>query len=205
MTDITWNLEKRKLSQLIDYSKNPRRMTKEQADHLQKSIDRFGLIDKPILNQDNVIIAGHQRKNLLKKMKVKEVECWIPSRQLDEKEVEELNIRHNKNTGEWDFDTLANEFEIPELVEYGFNFHELGASTASEDEAIEPDDDPKDVEKRREIYQNNTIRQIVLYYDLEVYEDVLKRLDAIAKEYQLEDNSQTILRLLSFHEQHKAT
>jgi len=40
---------------------------------------------------------------------------------LSEKEVEELNIRLNKNTGSWDFDILANEFELPDLFEWGFS------------------------------------------------------------------------------------
>jgi hypothetical protein len=45
---------------------------------------------------------------------------------LDEKEVEELNIRLNKNVGEWDFDTLGNEFETSDLLEWGFTEFQLG-------------------------------------------------------------------------------
>ena len=39
--------------------------------------------------------------------------------------VEELNVRLNKNTGEWDWDVLANEFEVlfnPDDMRNNFKF-----------------------------------------------------------------------------------
>jgi ParB-like chromosome segregation protein Spo0J len=122
---ITWKLETRKIKDLKEYSKNPRTLTHEQAKHLEKSLSKFGLIDKPIINTDNTIIGGHQRLRILKKLKLKEIECYVPDKTLDEKDVEELNIRLNKNTGEWDFDILANEWDVCELVEWGFGQKEL--------------------------------------------------------------------------------
>jgi len=102
------------------------------------------MIDKPIVNldSDNTIIGGHQRKHVLEATGVKECECWIPDRQLTEREVEELNIRLNKNTGSWDFDTLANEFELPDLVEWGFEPFELGVND-TEEEKLAPDEIPE--------------------------------------------------------------
>jgi site-specific DNA-methyltransferase (adenine-specific) len=100
------------------------------------------MIDKPIVNLDsaNTIIGGHQRKHVLESTGVKEIECWIPDRELTEREVEELNIRLNKNTGSWDFDVLANEFELDDLLEWGFDKKELDidlwAGEAPED--VEP-------------------------------------------------------------------
>lgn len=66
------------------------------------------------------------RKRILEKMGKKVVDCWVPSRELTEKEVEELNIRHNKNTGDWDDEILANQWESYELMEWGFTHEELG-------------------------------------------------------------------------------
>lgn len=138
---MQWHIETRKIKDLKGYSKNPRRLTSEQAAHLQVSLEKFGLIDKPIINSDNTIIGGHQRIKLLKKMGHKEVECYIPEKQLTEKEVEELNIRHNKNTGEFDFDILANEFEPLELISWGFNEQEIFGDIAKEIESTETEDD----------------------------------------------------------------
>jgi ParB-like chromosome segregation protein Spo0J len=118
MTKPNWSLKKVKLSDLKDYHKNPRQLSENQAEQLKKSVDKFGLIDKPIVNQDMTLIGGHQRKNVLNG-EVEEIEVWFPDRSLDEKEVEELNIRLNANTGSWDFDVLANEWKQEELEEWG--------------------------------------------------------------------------------------
>lgn len=122
---IKWKLESRKLSDIKPMAKNPRSLSKHDAEHLKKSIDKFGMIDKLIVNQDGSLIGGHQRLKLLKKMKTKEIDCWTPERLLEQKEVEELNIRLNRNTGEWDFDILANEWDEQELLEWGIEEAEL--------------------------------------------------------------------------------
>jgi len=124
---ITWTLRTVDISTLTDYYKNPRSLSKAQFDQLKTSLDKFGMIDKPIINLDsaNTVIGGHQRLHILRADKVKRVECWYPSRLLTDKEVEELNIRLNKNTGNWDFDALANRFEVPDLLEWGFDEREL--------------------------------------------------------------------------------
>lgn len=115
-----WKLEVRDISELKAHEHNPRRMTREQSKALSDSMDRFGLIDRPVINLDNQIIGGHQRISLLKKKKVKQVECWVPDRLMTEAEVLELMLRLNKNTGEWDEDVLFNVFEADLLRDVGF-------------------------------------------------------------------------------------
>jgi DNA modification methylase len=150
MNGITWNLKTFNIYDLTDYSKNPRSLTKQQFEQLKKSLDKFGLIDKPIINADekNTVIGGHQRLRVLRSENQKSVECWYPSRELDEKEVEELNIRLNKNTGDWDFDTLANNFEVGDLTDWGFTEMELGLYPAEEDM---PDDVEPQIDKAEEL------------------------------------------------------
>src|ERR1044072_6304700 len=113
---IKWHLEKRKIKDLIPHPKNPRRLSKDQAYHLQTSLEKFGIADKPIINSNNIIIGGHQRLQILKKMGEKEIDCWVPDHQLSHSEIDEMNIRLNKNLGEWDWDILANEWDVAELV-----------------------------------------------------------------------------------------
>lgn len=125
---ITWTLREFKLSDLTDYTKNPRSLTTKQFNQLKTSLDKFGMIDKPIVNADakHTLIGGHQRVKVLRAERAVSVECWYPSRELTDKEVEELNVRLNKNTGSWDFDILANQFDVPDLIEWGFEPFELG-------------------------------------------------------------------------------
>lgn len=122
---IHWTLEKRKISDLSEYAKNPRRLSKFQADHLRESLNKFGQCDVIQINLDNIIIGGHQRVRTLKKMGAKYVDVYVPSRMLDDKEVEELCIRLNKNKGEFDDDMLANMWDLPDLLEWGFTQNEL--------------------------------------------------------------------------------
>jgi hypothetical protein len=44
---------------------------------------------------------------------------------LSKEDEKELNIRLNKNGGEWDFDMLS-DFDVPELKDWGFKEIELG-------------------------------------------------------------------------------
>lgn len=155
---MRWALEKRKLSELKAYQKNPRRLSKDQYEHLKKSIDKFGLIDKPIVTKDNILIGGHQRVKVLAKDNVNEVECWIAQDELTPKDIEELNIRLNKNTGDWDYDILANQWEVKDLLDWGFTEEELqfdiDAITGKDEEdnqLLEPTKDPKT--KLGDLYQ----------------------------------------------------
>lgn len=140
---IKWILKTFKISELKEHSHNPRILSKDDADHIEGSISKFGLIDKPIINLDKTIIGGHQRIKILKRMKVKEVECWIPDQQLDDKKVDELNIRLNKNVGDWDWDILANSFDPLDLVAWGFNAEELEWKDPEEIESEE--EEAKDI------------------------------------------------------------
>ena len=146
MAKINWTLQTFNLDELTDYYKNPRSLTEKEFKQLKTSLDKFGMIDKPIVNLDsaNTIIGGHQRKHVLEATGVKECECWVPDRELTDREVEELNIRLNKNTGSWDFDVLANEFELPDLVEWGFEPFELGINNEPAPEFKEYDESVAD-------------------------------------------------------------
>jgi hypothetical protein len=122
---MKWSLQSRKIKDLKAHPKNPRKLTKEQYKQLGESIAKFDLIDKPIVNHDNTIIGGHQRIEVLKKNKVCHVDCWVPDEPIQEKDVEELMLRLNRNHGEFDYDILANSFEVPDLIDYGFTVTEM--------------------------------------------------------------------------------
>lgn len=126
---ITWTNETRKLSQLIPWPRNPRQIRTDQAKRLVESFEEFNQVELIAIGPGNEVYNGHQRLNVLAQQYGKdyEVECRVSSRPLTEKEREKLTVYlHKGAAGEWDFDTLANEFEIPELLEWGFNEEELG-------------------------------------------------------------------------------
>jgi DNA modification methylase len=148
---INWKLEKVLLKDIKPFAKNPRQINKDQMGHLENLIKKFGLIDKPILNKDFTLIGGHQRIKVLKKMKVKEIDCWIPDHLLDEKEIEHLCIGLNLNQGSFDYDILANEWDPIELLQYGFTEEQL-LGLEQKVETIEGDleDDEEEMEVGKE-------------------------------------------------------
>jgi hypothetical protein len=125
--NIEWHNERRKVSSLNDYSKNPRILTKKGMEDLEASIKSVGYIDPIAIDTDGTILGGHARKKTLKKLGFKEVDVRVPERKLTEQEQDETVIRLNRNeAGEFDFDILANQFDMPDLVRWGFDGEELG-------------------------------------------------------------------------------
>jgi ParB-like chromosome segregation protein Spo0J len=120
---MKWTTEKRKVNDLIPYDKNPRQMSDKQNKDLTESLKKFDLVEIPAVNKDGTILAGHQRLRIMQSLGRgdEEIDVRVPDRQLSEKDVQEYNIRSNKNTGEWNFDELANSFEVDDLLEWGFD------------------------------------------------------------------------------------
>lgn len=116
------------VADLIFAEYNPRQLTQKQHKDLTDSIKRFGLVDPIIVNihsdRENVIVGGHQRVRIAQEMGIMDVPCVEVN--LDTDKEKELNIRLNKNLGEWDMDALANCFDESELLEWGFDVAELG-------------------------------------------------------------------------------
>lgn len=122
---IKWELKKFLVKDLKEYSKNPRKLSKNDYEHLSTSVSKFGLIDKPVCLKNGQLIGGHQRKKILEKLAIKEVECWVPDQDLTDKDFEELNIRLNRNQGTFDDDILANEYDQLDLLNWGFDANDM--------------------------------------------------------------------------------
>lgn len=149
MSDIIWTTKNINIDDIKPATYNPRKINKEQADNLSKSISKFNIADPLIINLDNTLIGGHQRYKILKKNKVSEVDVRVPSRLLDKNEEKELNLRLNKNLGEWDLDTLA-EFDEEMLFDVGFNSDDLKDVFEIQEENIEKDNNiPDKLEETR--------------------------------------------------------
>lgn len=140
---MKWNLETRKIKDLHEYAKNPRTLSNEQGKHLQKSLTKFGQCEPIVINQDGTIVGGHQRLRTLQKMGKKKVDVYVPDTPLTEEEVQELNIRLNKNVGDWDSDVLGNSWDPNDLVDWGFSMEDLHLEQLPETEETESNQEPK--------------------------------------------------------------
>jgi site-specific DNA-methyltransferase (adenine-specific) len=123
---IQWKPELKKLSNLRPYDKNPRIITESGLDQLGESFDEIGFAQPININTDGTILSGHARFLKLQNEGAQEVLCMTPDRTLTPKQEEAVIIRMNKNiAGTWDFDVLANEFEIDDLKNWGFQDHDF--------------------------------------------------------------------------------
>lgn len=147
-------IENVNIEDLNEATYNPRRLTKKQYADIKASLKEFGMVENIVVNshpdRKNIIIGGHQRVKVLKSMGIKEVPVHYISIE-DENKEQELNVRLNKNVGEWDFDKLANEFEQEDLINWGFDESELLGDFTLNDEEIEENDENSDVDTMAEI------------------------------------------------------
>lgn len=108
---------------------NPRKWSEEAVAQLTDSIKSFGLVDPILVNSSpdrkNVVIGGHFRLKVAKDLGIKKV----PVVYVDIPDIErekELNVRLNKNLGDWDYELLA-EFDETLLSTIGFDSEEIDA------------------------------------------------------------------------------
>lgn len=147
MTDITWTNDTRKLSDLVPWEHNPKRMTKKQAEGLRLSIERFGFAVPFLVSPDGDIYDGHQRQALMGAIREygpnATVDVRVSSRPLTDDERRELVVRLKQNQAGWDFDMLPNLYEREELIEWGFDEAELGMAFVPEFEPVDESTQPR--------------------------------------------------------------
>ena len=137
---MKWQTEQRKISDLVEFDGNPRQMTEKQVADLTASLQKFDLAEIPAITTNNKILAGHQRLRIMAMLGRGDevIDVRVPDRELSEDEEREYLIRSNRNSGEWDWDALANGFDVAELTDWGFDEGELGSvdwEDYSEDQA----------------------------------------------------------------------
>ncbi len=129
--------EKRKVMDLIPADYNPRKISESNRIDLMDSIKQFSEVEPVIINKDNKLIGGHQRVSIYADLGFDEIDVRVPDRQLTMEEEMRLNLRLNKNGGDWDMEKLA-ELDKNLLLEVGFADKELRALYNTESQ---PEDD----------------------------------------------------------------
>lgn len=121
---LEWSTEKRKVKDLIPYEFNPREMKEDQKQKLIDSIEKFNLVEIPVINLDDTIIAGHQRIIILGVLEREEelIDVRVPNRQLTKLELKEYNLRSNISIGDWVADMLEDNFGDIDLIGIGLDF-----------------------------------------------------------------------------------
>lgn len=149
-------LKKIKIAEIKPYEKNARK-NDEAVEYVIKSIEQCEYIAPIILDENNVILAGHTRYKALKKLGYKEAECVIKEG-LTEEQKKKYRLLDNKTAefAEWDFDLLEDELtdlDFGDLdIDWGLEVPEFDTEQEIiEDEVPEIPENPK--AKYGDIYQ----------------------------------------------------
>jgi len=129
---------------------NPRIWSKEAIIQLKESLKRYGLVDPLIVNsapnRRNIVIGGHFRLYAAKELGIN----TVPVVYLNIPDIErerELNIRLNRNLGEFDWNLLS-KFNEDFLSDVGFSSEEL-------DEIFKMDETPEEFDLAKELAKLN--------------------------------------------------
>jgi hypothetical protein len=117
------NHKKIKISEIKLNPNNPRLIKDDKFKKLVKSIQDFPeMLDiRPIVvNSDMIILGGNMRFKACKEAGLKEIPVIIADN-LTEEQQREFLIKDNTSGGEWDFEMLANEWDVEQLEEWGLD------------------------------------------------------------------------------------
>lgn len=149
-------LKKIELPKIKPYEKNARK-NDDAVEYVAKSIEQCEYIAPIILDENNVILAGHTRYKALKKLGYNEAECIIKEG-LSEEQKKKYRLLDNKTAeyAEWDFDLLEDELsglDFGDLdIDWGIEVPEFDTEQEIiEDEVPEIPETPK--AKYGDIYQ----------------------------------------------------
>jgi hypothetical protein len=113
-----------KLKDIKPNPNNPRVLRDDKFQKLKQSITEFPkmLSLRPmVIDENNVVLGGNMRLRALQELGFTDVEeAWVKrSSDLTEDEKKRFIIADNVAFGEWDWDTLANDWEVVDLEAWG--------------------------------------------------------------------------------------
>jgi hypothetical protein len=129
----TWQTIQVKISDLVEWDRNPVKITKKEQAEIEKSIRKFGLAlpmvaNAPLKDGRRRLVDGHQRKTVMLAAKIlginSTVAVSVPDRLLTDVECDELTLRLRKNQGSLD-PVKLNDFDRDFLLDIGFEEAEL--------------------------------------------------------------------------------
>jgi hypothetical protein len=197
MKEVKRKVEYLDIKLLKPHPKNPRIIKDNQFEKLCQSIkdneDYFET--RPILcNPQYIVFAGNMR--LKASLEVGLLEVPVIVMDISEDKQNEIMIRDNRQNGEWDWDILMDNFDLPDLKDFGFEDWEFGT-----EEAIEvPEVDESKFNDWADSYEKGTVKQIVLYFPGEEFADIIKRMTDIMVHAGIKDNTEVFKLILGNYE-----
>ena len=110
------------ITQIKTNPNNPRVIKDNKFKKLVKSIrelPEMGMVRPIVVNQDMIVLGGNMRLKAMQEVGLQVIPITIVD--WDEDKQRQFIIKDNVGYGEWDFDMLANEWDIAELNDWGLD------------------------------------------------------------------------------------
>lgn len=186
--------EKVKIEKVRLSANNPRVIKNDKFKKLVKSIKDFPdmLKVRPIVVDETMtVLGGNMRLRACLEAGLKEVYIIKASDFTDEQK-KEFVIKDNSSFGEWDWDLLANEWNIDELDAWGLDLPKVYF-----EEDNEPEFDEDELAMNLDSYINGAIKQVVLYYPQEDYEKLIDSFEQLRNKLEVENNAELVKLLVN--------
>ena len=109
---LEWQNGQRRVRDLVPYEFNPRKLSDAGYARLKASLEYFGLVEVPVVDADDLVLAGHQRLRILLDLGRGDelIDVRLPNRKLTLEEFKRYNVTSNAQAGEWDYESLLVNF-----------------------------------------------------------------------------------------------
>ena len=183
---------------LKEYADNPR-INKESVEKVVMSIKEVGWKVPIIVDENNVILAGHTRLKAAQLLQLDKVPVHI-AKDLTEQQKTAFRIMDNKSQdfSQWDNELLAGEFAKLADSDYdldltGFNFDEIEKMTASmlefdEPETIVTEDNFEDFGE----VQTSNVRMVNIFLNRETEPKFQEMIANLKEKWQKENLTDTV-------------
>ncbi|MBL7989811.1 MAG: hypothetical protein JNN25_00100 [Candidatus Kapabacteria bacterium] len=203
------------ISDLHQDPRNARLHNERNIGMIASAITELGTGRSILVDENNTIIAGNGTVQAAEKVgitKVRIVEAKpdeiiaVRRSDLTSEEKRKMALYDNRTAelAKWDTEALqeladggldlSNFFNNDELEELG---RHVEHNVITDDEPIERDHD--EFSRTANSYLNGTIRQIVLYFNPEHFEDVCSRLESVMEREGVTNHTEAFLKLLEYY------
>ena len=165
-------IEYLKLDKLSGYETNSRTHSAEQINQIAASITEFGFTNPILIDENNIIIAGHGRLEAAKQLKLDEAPC-LRLLHLSEAQKKAYVIADNKlalNAG-WDEHLLRQEIEALKDLDFDIDLLGFDASEIQFNEIDYSVLDDDDLSDRMKDMAGGVKKAIQIEFDIDHYEE----------------------------------
>lgn len=171
---------------------NPRIIKDYKFQKLVRSVKEFPemLKIRPIVvNKDNVVLGGNMRLKACVEAGLKDV--WILQTDMNEEAQKEFIIKDNSSFGEWDWDVLANEWNIDDLKDWGLDIPKW------EDTAFDSDiEDTGEYDYPDEDLEQSHVKMVQLFLNTKTEPNFKKWEEGLRKFYKSDNLTDTIYKAI---------